>query len=79
MSIHARSWQYVTCDECKKEGPEGYTSVEIRAKAYNIGWRFPPRSLRGGGKSSNRTHDICPDCVGTSDLVSTIGAHPWED
>lgn len=63
MSLHSRSSAYLTCDECEAEGPEARTGLEVRALAYLLGWRFPPRILKSGVKSTNRSRDICPECA----------------
>jgi len=56
---------FVECDGCQVlfGGPHGYSSpMEVRAAAYQEGWRFPSH-VSATGKPGSTTSDVCPECV----------------
>lgn len=64
MSTRTVSFHTLVCDGCQVQfGMDAYhpSQIEVRAAAYNAGWRFPERYRARGGESKT-VNDVCGEC-----------------
>lgn len=53
--------------DCKRVGPESYSSADARKQAAGQGWirhgEAHPRFPGEGGRKQRKTYDLCPVCA----------------